>query len=500
MRLRGYQQDGVERAAAAFKRGSRRLLMVAPTGAGKGTMAAWLLSQAARRGKRGLLLTHRREIVLDLALRVRKLGASAGVIMPGEPIAPHARVQIASIQLGLRQDLGAFDFVIADEAHHFIADEWRAVLDRYSQARLVGFTATPQRRDGRAMGNVFDDLIDVVSYGELLRAGQLVPYRVLRPPRPLYKAIALEPFEAYLRYAPGRRAFMFVPTVEEAKRQAMLLRTRRVRTETIYFDTHKDVRSEALDGLRFGEVDVIVNVDTMTEGVDVPAVDCIVLARQCHHVSTYLQAAGRAARAHPGKSEALLVDLLGVSYRHGLPSEDRTYSLHGTPISTHDVGPRPPPAPRGLGEVLGIDLEEYSDSRQRDYRARALAAMPGRRGYAIDWDSLPLGKVPDLQLAAKLGVHNTTVRNARQARGIAPYQKAAGLSSDPMLGKEPDRVTAERWGITIASVCDMRKKLGVPAFRKEALKAGQRDPSAHARPPKQVPRNRKPDPRRQRRR
>lgn len=134
MTLRDYQQRGLRKISDALASGATRVLAVAPTGAGKGTMAANLLARTVKSGKRALFLVHRREIVLDVARRVQaELGRDVGVILPGKRRSPDARVQVASVQSLLRAgvQLPKADLIVPDEAHHYAADEWRGVLDRW---------------------------------------------------------------------------------------------------------------------------------------------------------------------------------------------------------------------------------------------------------------------------------------------------------------------------------------------------------------------------------
>jgi hypothetical protein len=80
---------------------------------------------------------------------------------------------------------------------------------------------------------------------------------------------------------------------------------------------------------------VLINVFVLTEGFDAPATEVCIIARGCTHTGTYLQMVGRVLRPAPGKTAAILIDLAGVSWSHGLPTEDRAYSLDGKkPISS----------------------------------------------------------------------------------------------------------------------------------------------------------------------
>jgi len=424
-------------------------------------MAVALLERASRRGERALFLVHRREIVRDVRDRLAERGIDAGLILSEEPNTP-ARVQVASVQTLLQSSARGFRLVVVDEAHHYLADEWHATLRRVGKgARLVGFTATPQRQDGKPLGDVFDELIDVVSYSELVRDGHLVPCRVLRAPAPLGADLAMSPAAAYLQHARGSSAFVFESTALRGRATAAELRAAGVRAEFVMWTMRRDERDAIVRRLQSGELQVVVNLYTMTEGVDVPRVNTIVLARPCRFAGAYIQIVGRALRAHRGKREALLLDLTGASYLHGLPITDRAYALHGKrPIafSGDDVSEyRAAPKERGASTVLALGLVEADEASQRAH---------GRR--VVDWSKQPLGKATDREIATAVGVSSAQVRLERLARGIPPYggerKKPIDWDACKQLGKIPDRELAEQLGVDVNVVGAARKRRAIPLF------------------------------------
>lgn len=335
MELRPYQARGIAAIRHAFASGARRVLAVAPTGAGKGILIAHIANAAATRGSRVVVIVHRREIILDLADRVRRAGVPrVGVVLPGHDSEPFAPVQVASTQtLAARgDDVPPADLVILDEAHHYAADEWARVVRAYASAHVVGFTATPQRRDGRPLGDMFEKLVVVAHYSELIESGHIVPCRIFQPGEEVANGLACDPVDAYERHARGTLAFCFVSTVAQAEETAARFTARGVPAVAISASTPVQDRKRAIADFAAGRVRALVNVYTLTEGVDVPAAQTVILARACSHVSPYLQMAGRALRAAPGKTEAIIVDLSGASRKHGPPTEDRLYSLDGDGI------------------------------------------------------------------------------------------------------------------------------------------------------------------------
>lgn len=459
MELRAYQRQGIAEVERRWRHGSRSVLAVAPTGAGKGTMATTLLCEAAQRGKQCLLLVHRREIVRDLRDRVAAAGMRVGAILPGEKRDPGAPIQVASVQSLLGSTVRRYDLVVVDEAHHYAAEEWGAVVARIGAARIVGFTATPQRADGKPLGDMFDSLVDVVRYSELLSQGLIVPCRVLRPEVPLDGNIAQQPAEAYLRYAPGSSAFIYVTGASDARATRERLVEAGISAEIVGHLTPGPERASAVERLQQGQLHVIVNIYTMTEGIDIPRVSTIVLARPCRHASTYIQIVGRALRAHPGKDQALLLDLTGTSYAHGLPVTDRSYALEGKmPISFagSDVAELKARARSKTPVSLGLELVEASEELQAQFGKRV-----------IDWALQPLGRAPDQTIARALGLSRKTVTAAREERGIPPFLPRAARAIDwdaQPLGQEPDAEIAKRLGVKPAYVVAARKRRGIARF------------------------------------
>jgi DNA repair protein RadD len=133
---------------------------------------------------------------------------------------------------------------------------------------LLGLTATPERSDGKAIGDIFDSIVVGATVRELTDLGHLVPCRVFAPPDTLEtKHVALSPLDAYRKYAPGTRAVVFCMTVEHAERVADEMNTEGVRTAVVHGELSKQERKARLDALTAGTVHAIASIGVLTEGL-----------------------------------------------------------------------------------------------------------------------------------------------------------------------------------------------------------------------------------------
>jgi DNA repair protein RadD len=417
MDLRNYQIDAIDRLRLAMSQGARRSLLVSPTGSGKTVTLAEIVRRAVERGRRSLWLAHRAELIDQAAATLTGLGLTVGAMCASSsvPPNPYALVQVASVQTLLaRNERPPADIVIADEGHHFAAaaDTFMSLLTAYPEAWIIGATATPERGDGCGLRDCYDTIVVAATVRELTEDGHLVPCEVMRPDKPLEPGkIAQHPVDAYVEHAPGRRAIVFCKSVQLADSYAAEFNLRGIVARSIHADTPWSERRLYIDAFRRGAIQVLTNVYVLTEGFDAPELSCVILARGCGSPGMYLQMIGRALRPAPGKSDAVLLDLRGVSHEHGRPEDDRSYSLDGRGIRLSDPqsycpvcgAPRmPPDACEACGyvaagdetgkpdKVTGDTLVKYARKRAEDesQRVRTLAkwiAVARANSYKPGW-------------------------------------------------------------------------------------------------------------------
>jgi DNA repair protein RadD len=329
LKLWKHQERTVQLLRESITNGHRRIVVVGPTGSGKGTLATEILRLAVQQGNKGLFVVHRREIVLDVAQRLRDVGVRVGVILPGHNSSPYADVQVASTDtLKNRDTLPPAQVVVVDECHHYASNKWAKLIDAYPDAIIIGLTATPERPDGRALSQ-FQHMIVAAQYSELIREGLICQARVYQPTEAKDDGLALDPVAAYQKYAPGKKGFCFVSTLDLGRDVSRRFKEIGVPAACITGTTAKSVRDAAVRDLKSGALQILVNYGVFCEGTDIPDAELCILARRAKHCGTFLQICGRVLRAHRSKRMAIVLDLTGSSISNGLPTQDREYSLEG---------------------------------------------------------------------------------------------------------------------------------------------------------------------------
>ena len=347
--LRPYQVDVLARSRAALAAGSRNVLAVMPTGAGKTVTFAELAAQWP--GRVGIV-AHRRELIRQASEKLGDL--NHGIIAPGFPGRAGARIQVGSVQtLGRRLDnLPRFDLLIFDEAHHSVTGMFRNLRQSQPQAALFGVTATPERMDGRGLGEAFDSLIVGPSIAELVALGHLSESVVYAPPAPPdmcgvrtlagdyspeeLAAIMDQPCvigdaaEHYFWHSPGQPAIVFCAGVAHAEHTAAAFRAEGWRAVAVHGGMSAAERDAAIGGLATGAVELLMSADLISEGVDIPSVSVVIQLRPTQSRGLNMQQVGRGMRPAPGKRRLIVLDHAGNTLRHGMPDADRVWTLDST--------------------------------------------------------------------------------------------------------------------------------------------------------------------------
>lgn len=357
--LRGNQVRAIDMVSGSYRAGHRAPILVAPTGSGKTVMGAGVIERAVARGRNCLFLAHRVELIEQASNKLCDIGLRHGLIVPGGEIIGSAKVQVASVQTLVRRlDRYAWrpDLILIDECHLSSANTYKTICDHYGDAFLLGLTATPSRLDGKGLGRqwggLFDDILIAAQMTDLIGQGFLVRPRIFAPStgQPDLTGIHMRggdydqselaevmdngriignAVEHYKTHARGRPCMAFCVSIQHAEHTAEQFRQAGFRAVAVSGETPAHIRRAAVDDLGRGRVDVVCNCALYIEGLDQPAISCVVLLAPTQSLTRYLQSVGRGLRTHPGKPDCIVLDHAGNVLRHGLPQEEREWSLEG---------------------------------------------------------------------------------------------------------------------------------------------------------------------------
>src|SRR6185436_4785887 len=343
-----FQERLLEQIALAREEGHHRNLLVSATGTGKTVMAALDYARLRARLPRSRLLfvAHREEILSQSlatfrhALRDHAFGELwVGGRKPERFEHVFASIQSLSASGLTSLDPSHFDVVIVDEFHHAAASSYVALLRHVAPVELLGLTATPERTDGLSVLEWFDgriaaelrlwDAIDQHRLSPFVYYGisdgldlREVPWRRGHG----YDTAALSNVstanDANAKHVIAQlvskvddvrqmRALGFCVSVAHAKFMARVFNDSGVPSVAVWADSPDDERVAALRNLAERRINVVFSVDLFNEGVDVPAVDTLILLRPTDSPVLFIQQLGRGLRRSLDKTVCTVLDFVG---------------------------------------------------------------------------------------------------------------------------------------------------------------------------------------------
>lgn len=439
MRLRPYQKRAVVDLLTRLEQA--RVVAVAPTGSGKTVIGAAIVRKVTGRV---LWVAHRIELLRQARRALIEAGLPAkevGILSGPDKINIAARVLVASVDTLRSRDVPRVDLIVVDEAHRIAAAGYQTILDASPHARVLGLTATPWRLDGKGLGQTFGDLVIAARQAELIADGFLampvtygVPreraremvsgvgsdagdYAVGQLGRAMMRGTLMGDVVAECaRLAPGERTLVFATSREHGRALAERFVAASRRVALVDGLTPALERDRIIARLSVGEIEVVVNVDVLTEGFDCPAVKCVALARPTKSLTRYLQYTGRAARPFDGK-RAIILDHAGNAYRHGLPQIDREWTLEGRETNSSDApvkrcggcgamiatrlsvcpecGAEQPRSEREQAEEAAELEQVRATAAERERVREALSKIATARGLSKDWIEQALIRVTE---------------------------------------------------------------------------------------------------------
>lgn len=480
MELRPYQKESMESVFEQWEEVDRTLLVL-PTGCGKTIVFAKITEQCVKGGKRVLILAHRGELLEQAADKIAKTTGLGCATEKAEQSSLNTwyRIVVGSVQTLMREkrlnqfDRNYFDVIIIDEAHHCISDSYQKVLQYFSNAKVLGVTATPDRGDMKNLGSYFESLAYEYSLPKAIKEGYLCPIKAQTIPLKLdlsgvsqqagdFKTsdidTALDPYlyqigDEMKKYCINRKTVVFLPLVKTSQKFTHILNE--LGFSAVEVNGGSDNRTEVLQDFDNGKYNVLCNSMLLTEGWDCPSVDCVVVLRPTKVRALYSQMVGRGTRLYEGKTELLLLDFLWHSERHELCHPAHLIS------ESEEVANQ---ITKNIAEAgCPVDLEEAEVKAQEDVvtqreesLAKQLKEMRNRKRKLVDplqfemsiqaedltnyvpafgWE---MGPATDKQVKTleKLGIYPDSIDNAGKAAKILDKldkRRMAGLTTPKQI-------------------------------------------------------------------
>lgn len=340
--LRTNQQAFKQGIYDAWNRGARCVIGTMATGGGK---TVTMGSMAAELPGRGVIEAHRSELVGQISQSLAREGIRHNITAPKKIVKtivenhmdelarsfydPRASWNVASVDTIIRRDdpmAQGVNWLFQDEGHHTLREnKWGRAAESYPNAKILLMTATPCRADGKGLGSHHDGIADAIVVGPSLKTliaeGYLTNYEVHAPlasdlnmsdvhvtasgefnqqevARAVKRSrkIVGDVVENYLAKIPGKLAIVFAVDKEHAETITNAFNAAGVPAAFVHSETIDDDRRTIMKDFKARKLRVLVNVDLFGEGVDVPAVEAVIMARPTASFSLYAQQIGRMLR------------------------------------------------------------------------------------------------------------------------------------------------------------------------------------------------------------
>lgn len=334
-KLRTYQQETIDNIYQSMRQGNRRIIVQQPPRTGKTVIMAEVARRATSKDNRVMFIIHRKEVLNQAKTTFKAQDVNMKLATMGMVQTLTRRVnQLPEPQL-----------ILVDEAHHALAASYQRILNAFPQAYILYFTATPIRTGHEQLDQIADDLIVGKSIKWLTANGFLAPFKYyglgdidrskLRKAHGDYSTNSMDEainhqiyghiVEQYQRLANGKQAVVYCHSIASAKEVTDKFHQAGITAEEIDGETDKNIRDELVQQFRDQQLTILVNVNLFTEGVDLPNVDCVIMARPTSSLSLYLQFSMRCLNPRKGKT-AIIIDHVDNFLTFGLPNNDRDWS------------------------------------------------------------------------------------------------------------------------------------------------------------------------------
>lgn len=356
------QIEFVDKLRLAIRQGHKSILGVASPAFGKTVVAGHIIAQARARSPRASawFLVHRKNLLAQTSKSFWRDKIEHGLLTSGR-IRSLLPIQVGTIGTVYSRlaKLTAPTILFVDEAHLAGGNMFSTVIQWALDggALVIGLTGTPQRLDGKPLGNQFQVMVEARTTSWLIEQGRLSRYRYYAAPHAPdlsgvkkqagdwnktelaeamgKRVITGDAISHWIKYAYGLITVIYCCNVKHSKATAEAFTAAGIPTVHVDADTTAAELQEACQGLATGKYLAMSNCELVIEGFDLSmqagadvTIECCILLRPTESVARYLQMVFRSLRRKP--RPAIILDHAGCAMRHGFPDDDREWSLDGS--------------------------------------------------------------------------------------------------------------------------------------------------------------------------
>jgi len=374
--LRSYQLEAKTKVYEAWNAGFVNVLIRIPTGGGKTKTFCSIIQDNVQLPT--VVIVHRKELVQQICLTLAEEDIKHNIIASKKDIRgiiaaerqmfnrqfydPYSPITVISVDTLLaRKEVyaqwvyGIRRAIIDEAAHVLLENKWGKAFKLFPNVvQGLGVTATPERLDRKGLGRHADGIFDIMVEGPdtrwLIDNNYLSKYKIACPPSDYsehltsssdtsdYSSQAMisasnkshivgDVVENYLKFANGMQAILFATDVGTAEKMEKQFLDKGISAKSLDGTTPDSQRLDSLVKFREKHIKVLINVDLFDEGLDVPGIECVIMARPTKSLGKYLQMVGRGLRVAPGKPHMVLIDHVGNVKHHGFPCDQRRWTL-----------------------------------------------------------------------------------------------------------------------------------------------------------------------------
>lgn len=333
-KLRDYQLQTINQIYQSMKRGHKRIVVQQPPRTGKTVIMAEIARRTTAKDNHVMFIIHRKEVLAQAKTTFQKQNVNMNLTTMG---------MVQSLTRHINE-LEEPKLIFIDEGHHSISKSYRRIIDAFPNAYVLYFTATPIRTGHDQLDQIADDIVVGKSIKWLTKHHFLASFHYyglgdidrskLRKQNGDYSSRSMDEalnhniyghiVQQYQRLANGKQAVVYCHSIESAKKVTQQFQKANITSAEIDGNTDQTIRDKLVQRFRDQQLMILVNVNLFTEGVDLPNVDCVIMARPTSSLALYLQFSMRCLNPRKDKT-AIIIDHVDNFLNFGLPDNDRDW-------------------------------------------------------------------------------------------------------------------------------------------------------------------------------